>query len=369
MTQDLQANQDELERRRRFIEAVMESIPTGVISLSHDGTVQLVNGALKAIFPAGKVQPGVRLPEILPHEQQPEFLRLLKRARRTGKADRQFEVRTPEGVRHFAVTAAALEATSTSGMVVVIEDATELLHAQRATAWHEVARRIAHELKNPLTPIALSSERIVRQLEKTQVPPEIKRIITECCATIGREVESVKTLANEFSRFARFPAAHPSPADLNTVVADGLAVFDGRLAGITIHRELAAGLPPVSLDREQFKRVVVNLVDNAAEAMAHAPLKHLYVETQLTNDDTVQLIIADTGCGITAEDKEKLFLPYFSTKQRGTGLGLAIVSHIVAEHAAHIRVEDNHPAGARFIIELPALAPAESETSPVEVPA
>jgi len=369
MTQDLQANQDELERRRRFIEAVMESIPTGVISLSHDGTVQLVNGALKAIFPAGKVQPGVRLPEILPAEQQPEFQRLLKRARRTGKADRQFEVRTSEGVRHFAVTAAALEATSTSGMVVVIEDATELLHAQRATAWHEVARRIAHELKNPLTPIALSSERIVRQVEKTQVPPEIKRIITECCATIGREVESVKTLANEFSRFARFPAAHPSPADLNTVVADGLAVFDGRLAGITIHRELAAGLPPVSLDREQFKRVVVNLVDNAAEAMAHAPLKHLYVETQLTNDDTVELIIGDTGCGITAEDKEKLFLPYFSTKQRGTGLGLAIVSHIVAEHAAHIRVEDNHPAGARFIIELPALAPAESEPSPVEVPA
>jgi len=369
MTQDLQANRDELERRRRFIEAVLESIPTGVISLSHDGTVLLVNGALHEIFPDRRIQPGAQLRDVIPGERSEEFSRLLKRARRTGSADRQFELKSNDGVRHLSLTVAALEASITSGYVLVIEDTTELMRAQRAAAWHEVARRIAHELKNPLTPIALSSERILRQLDKVQPPPEVRRIITDCCATIGREVESVKTLVDEFSQFARFPAAQPAPSDLNTVVEQGLAVFEGRLDGITIRRRLARRLPPVALDREQFKRVIVNLVDNAAEAMAQSPLRELEIETQSGGPDTVELVIADTGCGILAEDKEKLFLPYFSTKKRGTGLGLAIVSHIVAEHHAHIRVEDNHPVGARFIIELPAATAAEQDSRPAEVQA
>ncbi|QOY84914.1 sensor histidine kinase [Paludibaculum fermentans] len=367
MTQDLQANQDELERRRRFIEAVLQSIPTGVFSLTHDGTVQLVNGALSRIFPDGRVQPGRKLVDLMPRDRQEEFSRLLKRARRTGTADRQVEIRTEDGVRHFSVTAAALEASVTSGFVVVVEDTSELMRAQRAAAWHEVARRIAHELKNPLTPIALSSERILRQLDKTAAPPEVRRIVTECCATIGREVESVKTLVDEFARFARFPAAHPAPADLNAVVEEGLAVFHGRLEDISIHVSLSSLLPMVALDRDQFKRVIVNLVDNAAEAMAESPLRHLFIETHAVSPELVELMIADTGCGITTDDKEKLFLPYFSTKQRGTGLGLAIVSHIVAEHHARIRVEDNNPVGARFIIEIPAIASAEFDARPVEV--
>jgi nitrogen fixation/metabolism regulation signal transduction histidine kinase len=369
MTQDLQANRDELERRRRFMEAVLESIPTGVISLSHDGTVLLVNGALSGIFADGSIRPGVKLTELIPGERAEEFSRLLKRARRTGSADRQFELKTGTGVRHLAMTIAALEASVTSGYVLVIEDTSELLRAQRAAAWHEVARRIAHELKNPLTPIGLSSERILRQLDRTPASPEVRRIITECCATIGREVESVKTLVDEFSQFARFPAAQPAAVDLNSVVEEGLAVFAGRLEGITIRRRLGADLPAVALDREQFKRVVVNLVDNAAEAMAEAPLRELSVDTQAVTAETVELVIADTGCGISTEDKEKLFLPYFSTKKRGTGLGLAIVSHIVAEHHAHIRVENNTPVGARFIIEVPAASPQEQETQPAEVQA
>lgn len=367
MTEDLQANQEELERRRRFIEAVLQSIPTGVFSITHDGTVQLVNGALQRIFPEGQIQPGRKLIEVMPIDRQVELTRLLKRARRTGTADRQVEIRTEEGTRHLSVTAAALEATVTSGFVLVVEDTTELMRAQRAAAWHEVARRIAHELKNPLTPIALSSERILRQLDKTDAPPEVRRIVSECCATIGREVESVKTLVDEFARFARFPAARPGPADLNAVVEEGLAVFEGRLGSITMHLSLAAGLPTVALDRDQFKRVIVNLVDNAAEAMADSPLRHLFIETHAALPELVELTIADTGCGITTDDKEKLFLPYFSTKQRGTGLGLAIVSHIVAEHHARIRVEDNHPVGARFIIEIPAIASAEFDARPVEV--
>lgn len=356
MTENLETNQEELERRRRFIEAVLEHIPTGVISLRHDGAIQLVNSAFLQIFPSAAHRPSGHLSELLPQDAWSEFSRMLKRARRTGTASRQLELDTGNGVRQLAVTATALESTITGGFVLMIEDATELLRAQKAAAWHEVARRIAHELKNPLTPIALSSERILRNVDRSGVTPEVRRIVHDCCATIAREVDSVKTLVNEFSQFARFPAAQPVPEDINELLELALGVFRGRLEGIKIHRAFAPGLPKVALDREQFQRVIVNLVDNAAEAMRDSAVREILVETSLINPETVELVIADTGCGISTQDKEKLFLPYFSTKGRGTGLGLAIVSHILSEHHAQIRVEDNTPTGARFIIELPAYA-------------
>jgi len=222
-----------------------------------------------------------------------------------------------------------------------------------------VARRVAHEIKNPLTPIALSAERIDRQLGRLDLPPGAARIVHECAATISKSVESVKTLVDEFSHFARFPSAQPVRSDLNQVVAGALAVFHGRLDGISIETSFAPGLPPVNLDREQFERAVVNLVDNAAEAMQDSLVKKLYIATQPGAAETVELVVADSGCGVSPDEKEKLFLPYFSTKNRGTGLGLAIVSHIVAEHNGTIRVEDNLPAGARFTVEIPALLEPE----------
>jgi len=167
-------------------------------------------------------------------------------------------------------------------------------------------------------------------------------------------------LVDEFSQFARFPAAQPVRCDLNEVVEEALAVFRGRLDGIAIRTSFAPGLPPVNLDREQFERVVVNLVDNAAEAMQDSLVKELFIGTQSGSADTVELLVADSGPGVSPEDKEKLFLPYFSTKNRGTGLGLAIVSHIVAEHNGQIRVEDNRPTGARFTVEIPAVVEAEA---------
>jgi two-component system nitrogen regulation sensor histidine kinase NtrY len=173
-------------------------------------------------------------------------------------------------------------------------------------------------------------------------------------------------LVDEFSQFSRFPAAQPVPSDLNDVIDNALSVFSGRLDGIQVETELAASLPTVKLDREQFKRVVVNLVDNAAEAMQDSLLKRLYISTRATEADSVELIVADTGCGVSRDDKEKLFLPYFSTKGRGTGLGLAIVNRILADHDATIRVEDNTPVGARFIVDLPTLASAEQETKTAE---
>lgn len=361
MTQDLETNRDELERRRRFIEAVLESIPTGVISLAHDGVIQLTNSVLRQIFPEDMLRTAVRLNDLLTADQQAEFARLLRRARRRGSAVGQIELTHGAAPRQFSVTVSALDARVTSGFVVLLEDTSEQLRAQKAAAWHEVARRIAHELKNPLTPIGLSSERILRQLDRCNPPAEVRQIIHECCATIGREVQSVKSLVDEFARFARFPAAQPVPADLNAVVRDALAVFAGRLDDVKLRLALAADLPPVALDHDQFKRVIVNLVENAAEAMRDAPLRELLVETSAASSESVELVIADTGCGISTGDKAKLFLPDFSTKNRGTGLGLSIVSHIVSEHHAQIRVEDNLPAGARFIIELPAALPAESD--------
>jgi nitrogen fixation/metabolism regulation signal transduction histidine kinase len=260
----------------------------------------------------------------------------------------------------LAVTVAALEEKITSGFVIVIEDTSELLRAQKAAAWHEVARRVAHEIKNPLTPIALSAERMARQIDRLEVADAPRRILDECAQTISRSVESVKTLVDEFSRFARFPAAQLVRSDLNEVVREAIAIFHGRLDGIDLRTSFAADLPAVNLDREQFERVVVNLVDNAAEAMQDSLVKNLHVATQTGAADTVELVVADSGCGVSPDEKEKLFLPYFSTKGRGTGLGLAIVSHIVAEHDAHIRVEDNQPAGARFTIEIPVAADSET---------
>ncbi|HWB86893.1 MAG TPA: ATP-binding protein [Bryobacteraceae bacterium] len=365
MTEDLEANARELDRRRRFTEAILESIPTGVISIAADGSIKRVNHALSNILPPQDVARATHLDDLFSREDIAELRYLMKRARRTGAATRQIELRTGNHVLHVAVTVSALEEKLTSGFVVVLEDTSELLRAQKAAAWHEVARSVAHEIKNPLTPIALSAERIARHLDRSELPPETARIAHECAATIAKSVESVKTLVDEFSRFARFPTAQPVRSDLNEVVEDALAVFQGRLEGITILTNFVAGLPAVNLDRGQFQRVVVNLVDNAAEAMQESLVKNLYIGTQQGAADTVELVIADSGAGVSAEDKEKLFLPYFSTKNRGTGLGLAIVSRIVAEHNAQIRVEDNQPAGARFTVEIPALPESEPAASGV----
>ena len=362
MMQELEANSRELESRRRFTEAILESIPTGVISLAADGRIQRVNRALHGLFPEERVARATHLSDLFPVEDVTEIEYVMKRARRTGVAASQIDIESPQ-VQHLAVTVSALPArhSDAPGFVVVLEDTSELLRAQKAAAWHEVARRIAHELKNPLTPIALCAERIARQLDRGPVGADSQRILRECSATIAREVESVKTLADEFSRFSRFPAAQPVPCNLNEIARNALDVFAGRLDGIDLRMDLGSHLPPVNVDPEQFKRVIVNLVDNAAEAMRESPLKRLFVSTHANSGESVELLVADTGCGISPEDKEKLFLPYFSTKGRGTGLGLAIVNHILSEHGARIRVEDNRPAGARFYVEVPAVVVVEAE--------
>ena len=365
MTADLEANRTEIEARRRFTEAILESIPTGVISVDSAGTIQRVNKALDGILPESRPRTAVRLDDLFSREDVAEIRYLMNRARRTGRATRQLDVKTPRRTLHLAVTVSAIEGGRGAGFVIVIEDTSDLLRAQKTAAWSEVARRVAHEIKNPLTPITLSADRIIRHANRTQLPAALDSVFRECAETILLETASVKRLVDEFSQFSRLPAAQPVLCVLNEVVSAGIAVFEDRLEGIELHIDLAEDLPAVFVDPEQFKRVVVNLIDNAAEAMQDSPSRQLTVQTRLGLADSVEVIFADTGCGITPDQKEKLFLPYFSTKGRGTGLGLAIVSHILTEHNANIRVEDNEPCGAWFAVEIPAVVPDKSNDKPV----
>ena len=365
MTNELEGNARELEARRRFTEAILESIPTGVISLSSDENIQRVNRALSGIFSEEIVSSARRLSDLFGPDDLAEIRYLLKRAGRTGAAACQLEMQRSSAVLHLAVTAASLD--QQRGFVLVLEDTSDLLRAQKAAAWQEVARRIAHEIKNPLTPISLCADRIARQLLRLSIPMETRSILEECTQTIQQEVQTVKSLVDAFSQFSRFPSAQPAPADLNEIVDSAIAVFAGRLDGIELALHLDPAIQMVMADREQIKQVIVNLIDNAVEAMTDSPVRKLWISTSQPSTDIVELSVADTGCGVSAADKEKLFLPYFSTKDRGTGLGLAIVSHIVTEHHGRVRVEDNYPQGARFIVELNALATADAAEHAEEV--
>jgi hypothetical protein len=233
----------------------------------------------------------------------------------------------------------------------------DLLKGQKQAAWREVARRVAHEIKNPLTPIALSADRIRRHLKRGVNPDQSSlHTIDSCAETIAGAVETVRTLVDEFSTLARFPTAQPQPSNINAIVENALALFDGRLDNIRVRARLAADLPKVMADAEAIKRALANLLDNAAEAMLSSALREIHISTAVVaSGDAVEIVICDTGHGVTRELKERLFLPYFSTKQRGTGLGLAIVSRIVEDHHGSIRVEENKPAGSRFVVELPVV--------------
>ena len=372
-SRDLSAANAELDQRRRQMETILESIPTGVLSLDATRRVTHVNQALLRMFhpDAGRdggsqILRGASLTDVFPAEVLEDFEPLLRRADRMGMTTSQMQMQLPRVSLNVAVTVATLRHQGAgSGYVVVFEDLSDLLKAQKQAAWREVARRVAHEIKNPLTPIALSVERIQRHLDRaTPTDPASLGVVRSCAETISGAVETVRRLVDEFSTLARFPVAKPQPADINEVIENALSMFNGRLDGIKLHKSLASDLPKVMADSEAIKRVVANLVDNAAEASQDSVVREIQISTSLVaTRDAVEITVADTGHGVTRELKEKLFLPYFSTKKRGTGLGLAIVNRIVEDHRGSIRVEENRPVGSRFIVELPVVvepAPAVS---------
>jgi two-component system nitrogen regulation sensor histidine kinase NtrY len=365
-SRDVGAANAALEGRRRYIETVLESIPTGVISIDAARRVTLANAAFSRMFYLERVQyvsPAslVNLPlrEVVPAEVLADLEPLLRRADRMGITAATMELALPRAKLNVAVTVSTLSHTAEGlGYVLVFEDLSDLLRAQKQAAWREVARRVAHEIKNPLTPIALSAERIHRHLSRGTAPDAASlEIIRSCAETIGKAAETVRALVDEFSVLARFPASRPQPASLNDLVENTLVMFNGRLEGIRVRTELAQDLPAVMADPEAIKRALANLVDNAAEAMQDAIVKEITISTSLVaSRDAIELSVSDTGAGVSRDVKERLFLPYFSTKQRGTGLGLAIVSRIVEDHHGSIRIEENKPVGSRFVIELPVAA-------------
>jgi two-component system nitrogen regulation sensor histidine kinase NtrY len=373
-SQELSAANVELEQRRRHIETILESIPTGVLSLNAEGRVTHVNQALlRMLRPseepsrASKVLIGAALADLFSSEVLEELDPLLRRADRMNTTTTQMEMALQRTKLNVAVTVATLwHKEQRIGYVLVFEDLSDLLRAQKQAAWREVARRVAHEIKNPLTPIGLSADRILRHLDRsTAIESPSIEVVRTCAKTISGAVETVRNLVNEFSTLASFPASQPRPADINSIVESALSMFNGRLDGIRVRTLLAGDLPKVMADSDAIQRAMANLVDNAAEALQTSMLKEIEISTALVaSRDAIEISVADSGSGVTQELKEKLFLPYFSTKKRGTGLGLAIVSRIVEEHHGTIRVEENKPVGARFVVELPlassmATVPAE----------
>jgi len=361
-----------LEARRRELETMLETIPNGVATLDTRSCVVLANRALTEMLdPGGQTQfIGTPIQRIFPAEAIEALEHLIRRSHRMGSASAEMDIPARNGnggTMYLLVTVALLESGASAdrrhhGYVLVLENATELLRAQKQSAWKEVARRVAHEIKNPLTPISLSAEQIHRHTERlaatlqsAHVESPSVAVIRKSSEVISSSVESMRSLVDQFAALAQFPTANPRPADLNTIVENSLALFAGRLQNIRLARRLAPGLPLVLADPEAMKRCLGNLIDNAAEAMQSSLHRELRVATALLPSGMVELTVSDSGPGLTDEMRERLFLPYFSTKQRGTGLGLAIAAKIVQEHQGTIRAEMNTPAGARFIIELPAV--------------
>jgi two-component system nitrogen regulation sensor histidine kinase NtrY len=353
-TIDLERKNAELDDRRRYIETVLERIATGVISVDAEGRVTTINAAAARLLSLDGASVGRPLREVLGHPDLEPLRALVDHAARQHVDAPPQELALLRDARemHLTAVAGALHGESgASGAVLVFDDVTPLIRSQKVAAWREVARRLAHEIKNPLTPIQLSAERMRRHFGTA--PAATQALVAECTTTIVAEVESLKGLVDEFSQFARMPAPRAVPADLHALLEDTLALYNGLFADVRFERAFASALPRVRIDIEQMKRVVINLIDNAVEAMGRRGTITLETRHEPANH-VVRLVVSDDGPGIPAEDRDKLFMPYYSTKRRGSGLGLAIVRRIVAEHGGSIEVGDNEPRGARFTIELPA---------------
>ena len=390
MSAKLEENSAELEERRRYIETVLQSLPTGVISFDAANRVTTINKSAVQILRLEDADfTGFELGKLVAEENRVVLERLLNRARRIGHAGEQTVLQRENTNGNgeasanlpVALTATALPRSfgEASGVVLVIEDLSELISAQRASAWAEVARRMAHEIKNPLTPIQLSAERIAKrfaQVFKSQVPsskPQVpndssnlepgtwnleqtEKVVTEGTQTILREVNSLKAMVDEFSRFARLPNVKLESGNLNEIIRQSAALYEDR--GARIELNLGENLPNAMIDEEQLKRVFVNLIENAIEAFDKTQAdKQIFVKTFYdTGRDLIVAEVTDNAGGIPPSDFQKLFQPYFSTKGRGTGLGLAIVQRIVSEHQGKIKAVNNSPRGAKFIVELPVIS-------------
>jgi two-component system, NtrC family, nitrogen regulation sensor histidine kinase NtrY len=368
MSSKLAENQGERKERRRYIETILQSLSTGVISFDATDKITLINRSAIKIFRFEDAHfEGFTLDKLLGNDNRIVLQTLINRAKRIGQSSEQtILVRehadgNAENGESLPVALTATALPNNNGVVLVIEDLTELINAQRASAWQEVARRMAHEIKNPLTPIQLSAERIAKKMQNSDEDKQIVKIVREGTETILREVSSLKTMVDEFSRFARLPKVKLESGNLTGLIRQTVDLFEDR--GVKININAAENLPNILVDDEQLKRVFVNLIENAVESFDASQTDKQIVINTLHNEkrDLIIAEVADNGSGILPQNFAKLFQPYFSTKGRGTGLGLAIVQRIISEHGGKIRAVQNIPKGSKFIVELPVFNSVQTE--------
>jgi two-component system nitrogen regulation sensor histidine kinase NtrY len=347
---DLERKNREVDGRRRYIETIVERVATGVVSIDPAGRIGTVNPAAMRLLEVQASIVGASAVDVFGRADLAPINALLDQAARARTDAFAQEVAIVREGRELHIAAAVTRLTGITGehegSVLVLDDVT-----QKVAAWREVARRLAHEIKNPLTPIQLSAERMRRKLSSLE--PAQADLVQECTTTIIGEVESLKSLVDEFSQFARMPAPRAVPMDLHQMLNEALALYNGLFTDVQFDRRFADALPQVRADPEQMRRVIINLVDNAIEAMDRKGTIVLETAHDPSNS-LVRVTVTDDGPGIPLAERDKLFLPYYSTKGRGSGLGLAIVRRIVAEHGGSIELTENTPRGTRFTIELPA---------------
>ena len=351
---ELERKHHDVEGRRRYVETILQRIAAGVVSVDTAGHIRTMNAAASRLLGLDDRASGQPVATVFGSPELKPLAAVMDEASRGREDALPQEVSIARGGRdmHLLVMTTPLrrEDGVSDGVVLVLEDVTPLIRAQKVAAWGEVARRLAHEIKNPLTPIQLCAERMQRHF--AGAPAQTRELVEECATTIVGEVESLKGLVDEFSQFARMPSPRAVPTDLHALLTDVFALYRGIFTTVELRPRFAAELPKVSVDPEQIRRVLMNLIDNAVEAMAQRGA--IDIETHHVPDgNLVRIVVADDGPGIPQAERDKLFLPHHSTKQRGSGLGLAIVRRIVVEHGGSVTVADNVPRGTRFVIELP----------------
>ncbi len=351
----LQENSDEADERRRYMEIILQNVEAGVISLTDDGTITTINRFAEKLLNIGKdffINRNYR--EILPPQHATIIDEFITELNITGKTSVRQHLKLSVLKENFSLMVTFTRLTSNEniplGFVLVFANLTELEKMQRMAAWREVARRIAHEIKNPLTPIQLSAQRLRRRYP--EILSEENSIFGQCTNTIIKQVDEIKQLVSEFSQFARMPKINRAEADIRLMIEETLFLYKQAHADITFSVISKEEIPVFSFDTEQIKRCIINLLDNAVAVLAGGGIVDIILKLD-DEKENMTIQVCDSGPGITEEEKSKLFEPYFSTKKTGTGLGLAIVSTIVSDHNGYIRVHDNHPTGSIFTIELP----------------
>lgn len=362
---ELKKTNVQLDERRKYTETILQNIATGVLTVDEGETIQTANqAALKMLQASPDELVSHPIQKITEPELLEEFREMKKRARLFGTYRKQLTIRRNDRRLYVAATMTQnpLPTRQEAEYIIVLDDLTELIRAEKFAAWQEVARRLAHEIKNPLTPIQLSAERVLRRFERiagnlprSKEIDDFQSILKEATQIIIAEARMLRNLVAEFSKFARLPICKPQPVELHSLIDKSLSLYEGSLDAISVEKNFDTEIETLEIDPEQMQRVFVNLIENSLDAMVEENGdRSITIKTHFNKQrDSVTITFADTGHGIEAGDFEHLFLPYFSTKKRGTGLGLAIVRQIISEHNGFIRAEPNQPQGTKVIIEIP----------------